>query len=166
MENRITSSKISTNLWFDHIAEPAVDFYLSVFKNASKGRVARYGNAGQEFHGMEPGTILTIEFKLEGQTFVALNAGPEFKFNESISFIINCNDQEEVDYYWDKLSDGGEIQMCGWLKDQFGVSWQVVPTVLTDLLQNSDPKKTSRVMAALMTMKKLDIAKLKQASEG
>lgn len=167
MEKSITSQKISTNLWFDGKAEEAVNFYLSIFKNAKTGRKSYYGASGQEIHGMKPGTIMTMEFELEGQHFVALNGGPHFKFTEAISFIVNCKDQEEIDYYWDKLSSGGDpkAQVCGWLKDKYGLSWQIVPAILTELLQDPDTKKTNQMMAALMQMKKLDISQLKTAFE-
>jgi predicted 3-demethylubiquinone-9 3-methyltransferase (glyoxalase superfamily) len=156
--------KITTNLWFNKEAEEAVNFYTSVFKNSRKLRETRYGKAGFEVHGMPEGTILTLEFELEGQKFVALNGGPHYKFSEAISFIVNCESQEEVDYYWEKLSEGGDknAQQCGWLKDRFGLSWQVVPTILSKLLQNKDPQKSQRAMSAMMKMKKIDIKTLEE----
>lgn len=165
MEKRIVAQKITTNLWFDKQAEEAVNFYTSVFKNGKTGRVARYGKEGHEIHGKPEGTIMTIEFEIEGQQFVALNGGPHFKFNEAISFIVNCETQDEVDYYWDKLSQGGDekAQMCGWLKDKFGVSWQVVPTVAVDMLHDKDRGKANKVMAAFLKMKKIDISALREA---
>jgi len=168
MEKKITTQKITPNLWFNKQAEEAVDFYLTVFNNASKGRVAYYTSVGKEITGMDEGTILTIEFELEGQTFLALNGGPHFKFNEAVSFIINCKDQEEVDYYWDKLKEGGDekAQVCGWLKDKFGVSWQVSPTTVADMLMDDDNEKKGRMMAALFKMKKLDIKQLQDAFNG
>ena len=160
--------KITPCLWFDSNAEEAVNFYTSIFKNSKIGNITRYGEAGYEIHGKPAGTVLTIEFEINGQAFTALNGGPMFKFNEAISFQVNCESQEEVDYYWEKLSEGGDekAQQCGWLKDKYGVSWQVVPTVLVEMLLDKDLKKSERVMNALFQMKKLDIAKLKRAYEG
>ncbi len=160
-----TINKLTTNLWFNNNAEEAVNFYTSIFKNSKIGKTARYGKAGFEQHRMKEGTVMTMEFTLEEQSFVALNAGPMFKFSEAISFIINCETQEEVDHYWNKLSEGGDpkSQMCGWLKDQFGLSWQVVPTILPKLMTDADPAKKERVMAAMMQMKKLNIAELEAA---
>jgi len=168
MENRIVSQKLTPNLWFDNNAEEAVNLYVSVFKNSGIGRIVRYGSEGQEIHKMPEGTIMTIEFKIEGQEFVALNGGPVFQFSESVSFIINCETQDEVDYYWEKLSEGGDVraQVCGWLKDKFGLSWQVVPTILTELMLDQDQAKANRVMAAMLKMKKLDIETLRRASVG
>ncbi|MET7001507.1 VOC family protein [Chitinophaga defluvii] len=165
MKKRISNQKITSNLWFDRNAEEAVNFYMSIFKDAQIGRVAYYGSEGFEIHGMPEGTVLTIEFMIEGQEFVALNGGPHFKFNEAVSFIINCASQEEVDYYWDRLTAGGDekAQVCGWLKDKFGVSWQIVPEALTDMLQDPDKSKTGRMMSALFKMKKLDLKALEAA---
>lgn len=162
-----TMQKITSNLWFDTQAEEAVNFYISVFKNARILRIARYGREGYEIHKMPEGMVMTIEFEIEGLKFVALNGGPVFKFNEAISFIVNCDSQEEVDYYWEKLSAGGDekAQVCGWLKNKFGVSWQVVPTILPDMLADKDYEKTQRVMKAMLQMKKLDIKTLEQAYE-
>ena len=158
--------KITPCLWFDDNAEEAVNFYTSVFKNSKIKAVTRYGEAGFEIHGKPAGSVLTVAFELNGQEFTALNGGPVFKFNEAVSFQVNCETQEDVDYYWAKLSDGGDksAQQCGWLKDKYGVSWQIVPTILSELM--SDPKKSEKVMKALLQMKKLDIKGLKQASEG
>jgi predicted 3-demethylubiquinone-9 3-methyltransferase (glyoxalase superfamily) len=166
MQQQVNIQKITTNLWFDRNAAEAVDFYMGIFKNARKGRATFYGKEGVEFHGMPEGTLLTREFELEGRTFVALNGGPQFTFSEAISFIINCNTQEEIDHYWDKLAEGGTIQMCGWLKDKFGVSWQVVPVAFTEMLLDPDPAKVHRVMQQMFKMKKLDIAPLQKAFDG
>ncbi len=156
--------KITPFLWFDDQAEEAVKFYTSVFENSKVGRILRYGEEAAKASGRPAGSVLTIEFEIEGQKFVALNGGPLFKFNESISFVVNCETQEEVDYFWDNLkADGGEESACGWLKDKFGVSWQVVPTVLIDMLHDKDPRKSERVMQAMLQMQKIDINKLKEA---
>ena len=153
--------KITPMLWFDNNAEEAVNLYTSVFKDAKLGRMARYGKGGP---GPE-GAVMTAEFELFGQKFVALNAGPMFKFNEAISFVVNCDTQEEVDYYWTKLGEGGDekAQMCGWLKDKYGVSWQVVPSAIGKMLSDADKKKVGNVSNALMKMKKLNIAELEKA---
>ena len=155
-------------LWFDKDAEEAAKFYCSIFKNAKLGAVTRYGKEGQEIHGMPEGSLLAIEFSLDGSDFVALNGGPLFKFTEAVSFQVLCETQKEVDYYWEKLSAGGDpkAQQCGWLKDKFGLSWQVVPTALAGLLRDKDPAKTGRTMNALLQMKKLDIAALQRAHAG
>ena len=155
--------KITPCLWFDKEAEEAAKFYTSIFKNSKIGRVSHYGEAGHEIHGRAAGTVMTAEFELNGQKFLALNGGPIFKFNEAVSFIVNCESQEEVDYYWEKLSDGGEEGPCGWLKDKYGLSWQIVPTVLGELMSGSDREKSGRVMQAMLQMKKLDIEKLASA---
>jgi len=168
MEKRISSQKIIPNLWFDSEAEEAVKFYTSVFKNSKIGRISRHTEAGIEQHQKPVGSAMTIEFTIEGQEFVALNGGPVFTFNEAVSFVINCETQEEVDYYWGKLTEGGDerAQVCGWLKDKFGVSWQVVPTVLNDMILDPDSQKVSRVLETMFQLKKLDIAPLKAAYEG
>ncbi len=159
--------KITPFLWFDDQAEEAVKFYTSVFKNSKAGRILRYGEEAAEKTGRPVGSVLTIEFELEGQKFVALNGGPLFKFNESISFVVNCQTQEEVDHFWEKLTaDGGEESQCGWLKDKYGLSWQVVPTVLIDMLHDKDPEKAERVMKAMLQMQKIDVEKLKAAYGG
>lgn len=163
-----TMQKINSNLWFDDQAEEAVNFYVSVFKNSGIGRILRYGKEGAEIHKRPPGSVMTVEFHLEGQTFIALNGGPVFTFNESISFIVNCDTQEEVDYYWNKLSEGGDekAQICGWLKDKFGLSWQIVPVILPELLLDSDSERSQRVMKAMLQMKKLNIELLQKAYNG
>lgn len=152
-------------MWFDNQAEEATKFYTSIFRDSKIGKVTRYGKEGYEIHRMPEGTIMTAEFQIEGQKFVALNGGPYFKFTEAISFVINCETQEEVDYYWKKLSEGGDekAQMCGWLKDKYGLSWQVIPTVLVQMLQDKDKKKSEKVMGAMLQMKKIDIEALKKA---
>ena len=159
--------KIIPCLWFDDKAEEAAKFYASIFKNSKIGDVSRYGKEGYEFHGKEDGMVMTVDFEIEGQKYVALNGGPIFKFNEAISFQVHCETQKEVDYYWEKLSEGGDekAQQCGWLKDKYGVSWQIVPVVLTKMLQDKDAKKSQRVMKALLQMRKLDIQTLTQAYE-
>jgi predicted 3-demethylubiquinone-9 3-methyltransferase (glyoxalase superfamily) len=153
--------KITPFLWFDDKAEEAMNFYVSIFKNSKVVSVTRYGDAGPG----PKGTVMTATFQLEGQEFVALNGGPQFKFTEAISFVVNCETQEEVDSFWEKLSEGGEKSRCGWLKDKFGLSWQVVPTILEKMYQDKDPEKSQRVMKAMMQMDKMDIAALKQAYE-
>ena len=155
--------KITPNLWFDNQAEEAVNFYTSIFKNSKIKDIARYDSASAAVSGRPEGSVLTISFEIEGQDFLALNGGPIFKFNEPVSFIINCETQEEVDYYWEKLSAVPESEQCGWLKDRFGLSWQVVPTMLGKLLSGPDPMKSQRAMQAMLQMKKLDIAALQQA---
>lgn len=157
--------KITPCLWFDNQAEEAAKFYASIFKKSKIGNITRYGKAGFEIHGRPAGTVLTVEFQLEGQEFVALNGGPVFKFNEAISFQVHCKTQEEIDYYWEKLSEGGDgkAQQCGWLKDKFGLSWQIVPAVLGEMLQDKDARKSEKVMQALLQMKKIEIKTLKQA---
>ncbi|WP_143305509.1 VOC family protein [Chitinophaga vietnamensis] len=167
MEKKISSGKISPNLWFATNAAEAAQYYTSIFKNSAIGRTSYYGKEGFDVHGMPEGTVLTVEFQIEGQRFVALNGGPLFQFNESISFIVNCDTQEEIDYYWEKLGAGGDpkSQVCGWLKDKFGVSWQVVPTIVTGMMSDKDQSKTERVMAAILKMKKIDINTLVSAYE-
>ena len=160
--------KISPCLWFDDQGEEAAKFYTSIFKDSKIGDVTRYGKEGYEIHGREEGTVMTVEFEIEGQKFLALNGGPIFKFNEAISFQVYCETQEEVDYYWEKLSEGGDekAQQCGWLKDKYGVSWQIVPTILIKMLKDKDSEKSQRVMKAMLQMHKLDISTLKKAYEG
>ncbi len=162
----MTRQKITPCLWFDDQAEEAARFYTSIFPDSKIVAVTRYSEAGQEVHGKKPGSVLTVEFELSGQTFTALNGGPLFKFNEAISFQINCDTQAEIDRFWEKLSAGGDpkAQQCGWLKDRYGVSWQVVPSALPQLL--ADPAKAERVMGVLMEMTKLDIAALQAAADG
>ena len=152
--------KITPFLWFDDKAEEAMNFYVSIFKNSKVAGIARYPEGGPG----PVGSVMTAEFELDGQKFVALNAGPHFKFTEAISFVVNCETQEEVDDFWEKLSEGGEKSRCGWLKDKFGLSWQVVPTVLGELMKDKDREKSKRVMQAMLQMDKLDVATLKQAA--
>ena len=164
----VTSNPIVPCLWFDTQAEEAARFYTGVFKNSKIGTIARYSEAGHEVHGRAAGSVMTVEFELNGQKFTALNGGPHFKFNDAISFQIMCKDQEEVDYYWNKLSQGGDpsAQQCGWLKDKFGLSWQVVPTPLLEMLTDPDREKADRTMEAMLQMKKLDIAEWERAHAG
>jgi predicted 3-demethylubiquinone-9 3-methyltransferase (glyoxalase superfamily) len=155
--------KISPFLWFDSQAEEAANFYVSIFKNSKILKVARYGEAGPG----PAGTVMIVNFQIEGQEFIALNAGPRFKFTEAISFVINCQTQEEVDHFWGQLTaGGGQESMCGWLKDKFGLSWQVTPTILGELMADPDRKKAQRVMQAMLQMQKIDIAGLKRAHAG
>ena len=159
----MTTSGFTTCLWFDGQAEEAVDHYLSVFKDSSRGRVGRYTDAGPG----EPGSVLAVEFTANGQKFVAINGGPAFTFSEAVSFQIHCADQAEVDYYWSKLTEnGGQESECGWLKDRYGLSWQVVPAGLIDMIGDSDPARATRTTKAMFTMRKLDIAALKKAYDG
>jgi len=154
--------KITTFLWFNNNAEEAANYYTSIFKNSKIVDVSRYGDAGPG----PKGSVMVVKFQLAGQEFVGLNGGPQFKFTEAISLVVNCESQQEIDEYWRKLTaDGGRESECGWLKDKFGLSWQVVPTILPELISSKDPKKSERVMQAIMQMKKLDLAKLKQAAE-
>ena len=157
--------KITPFLWFDDKAEEAAKFYVSLFKNSKIGDIARYDDAGAKAAGRPKESVMVVEFQLEGQEFVALNGGPHFKFTEAISFVVNCETQEEVDYFWEKLLEGGQESQCGWLKDKYGLSWQIVPTILPELLQDKDPQKSQRVMKAMLQMKKIDIQTLKQAAE-
>jgi len=152
---------ITPCLWFDKEAEDAAKFYVSIFKDSKINGTSRYGKEGYEIHGQKEGTVMTVDFNLNGQSFIGLNGGPQFKFTEAVSFTIPCDTQEEIDFYWEKLTAGGEEGPCGWLKDKFGLSWQVVPTILPKLLK--DPEKSGRVMNAFMKMKKFDIEKLKNA---
>ena len=153
--------KITPFLWFDNNAEEAMNFYVSIFKNSKILNLVRYGDAGPG----PKGTVMTGTFQLDGQEFMALNGGPHFKFTEAISLFINCETQEEVDWFWEKLSEGGEKSRCGWLKDKYGLSWLVVPNALGQMLHDKDPEKSKRVMQAMLQMDKLDIATLKQAYE-
>jgi predicted 3-demethylubiquinone-9 3-methyltransferase (glyoxalase superfamily) len=158
--------KITPFLWFDDQAEEAVNFYVSLFQNSKIGKIFRYTKEAAEKTGCRVGSVLTIEFEIEGQKFVALNGGPLFKFNESISFVVNCGTQEEVDYFWGRLTaNGGEESACGWLKDRFGLSWQVVPTVLINMLHDPDSVKSGRIMESMLQMKKIDIKTLKDVYE-
>jgi predicted 3-demethylubiquinone-9 3-methyltransferase (glyoxalase superfamily) len=160
--------RIAPCLWFDDQAQAAAEFYTAIFRNSKIVNVARYGEAGHDVHGKPAGTVMTVAFELEGQGFTALNGGPIFKFNEAISFQVDCETQEDVDYYWNKLSEGGDekAQQCGWLKDKYGVSWQVVPRALLEMINDSDPGKSGRVMEAMLRMKKMDIGELKRAHAG
>ena len=158
--------KITPCLWFDDQAEEAAKFYTSIFKNSKVVKIARYGEAGREIHGKPAGTVMTVVFQLEGQEFLALNGGPQFKFTEAISLSVNCKAQQEVDEFWEKLSAGGEEGPCGWLKDKYGLSWQINPTILGEMLSDPDPQKSGRVMEAMLQMKKIDIEKLKRAYAG
>ncbi|MGI6454176.1 MAG: VOC family protein [bacterium] len=159
--------KITPFLWFHDNAEEAVNFYTSIFRNSSIGSITRYGEEEAKFSERPPGSVMTIAFELDGQSFTALNGGDHFQFTEAISFVVNCDTQEELDYYWEALSAGGDpkAQQCGWLKDRYGVSWQIVPTVLDEMLQSPDGEKSSRVMRAILQMKKIDIAALRRAYE-
>jgi len=156
--------KITPFLWFDTQAEEAVNFYLSIFKNSKIVNVARYGDDGAKVTGRPKGSVMTVAFQLDGQPFVALNGGPVFSFSPAISFVVDCQTQEEVDRLWDKLSAGGEQQQCGWLRDKYGVTWQIVPAVLGELMSGPDAAKSQRVMQAMLQMTKLDINGLKQAA--
>ena len=159
--------KITPFLWYDDKAEEAANLYCSIFKNSKLGKVTRYDEASSKAAGRPAGSAMTVEFELEGQKFVGLNGGPHFKFTEAVSFVVNCETQEEVDYFWEKLTaDGGAESQCGWLKDKYGLSWQVVPAILPELLQSKDAEKSHRVMKAMMQMKKIDIPTLQRAAEG
>jgi predicted 3-demethylubiquinone-9 3-methyltransferase (glyoxalase superfamily) len=160
--------RITPCLWFDDQAEEAVEFYTGIFKNSRIVTVARYGEAGREVHRKPAGTVMTVAFELDGQAFTALNGGPVFKFNEAISFQVGCETQKEVDHYWEKLSEGGDVkaQQCGWLKDRYGVSWQIVPRVLVEMMGDPDPGRSGRAMNAMLQMKKIDIDTLKRAHAG
>jgi predicted 3-demethylubiquinone-9 3-methyltransferase (glyoxalase superfamily) len=154
--------KITPFLWFDKDAEDAAKFYTSIFKNSKVGKIARYGDAGPG----PKGSVMTVEFELNGEQFVALNGGPEFKFTEAISFVVNCESQEEIDYFWGKLTAGGQEVQCGWLKDKFGLSWQIVPTAIGKMLSDPDPAKSQRVMKAMLEMIKIDLPTLQRAYDG
>jgi predicted 3-demethylubiquinone-9 3-methyltransferase (glyoxalase superfamily) len=162
----IASQKIVPCLWFDTQGEQAAKHYVSIFKNSRIGRIGRYGKEGKEIHGKEAGAVMTVEFELEGQKFLALNGGPHFKFDEAISFQVFCETQEEIDYFWSKLSEGGSEGPCGWLKDKFGLSWQVVPSIVPELMSSGDAQKADRVMKQILQMKKIDIATLQKAYAG
>jgi predicted 3-demethylubiquinone-9 3-methyltransferase (glyoxalase superfamily) len=155
--------KITPFLWFNDNAEEAVNLYVSIFKDSRINAITRYEEQGAAVSGRPKGSVMTIQFELEGQEFVALNGGPIFKFTEAVSFVVNCRTQEEVDEYWEKLTAGGEESQCGWLKDKYGLSWQIVPIVLPEMLQDKDPAKAKRVMEAMLQMKKIDISTLKRA---
>jgi predicted 3-demethylubiquinone-9 3-methyltransferase (glyoxalase superfamily) len=159
---------IAPCLWFDTQAEEAARFYVGIFRNAKLGRISHFPDSGQEVHGKPAGSVMTVEFTLDGQDFIGLNGGPHFKFNEAVSLTINCDSQQEIDHYWEKLGAGGEprAQQCGWLKDKFGLSWQVVPSEMAKMMIDPDPQKVKRAFAAMMEMKKLDIAALRKAFDG
>jgi len=157
----MASQNITPCLWFDNQAEEAANFYTSIFKNSKIVSISRYAREGFEIHGREAGSVMTVNFQLNGQPFIALNGGPVFKFSEAISFQVLCETQQEIDYYWERLTAGGQEVQCGWLKDKFGVSWQIVPVLLARLL--GDPTRAERVTRAFLQMKKFDIEKLKQA---
>ncbi|MFA5925775.1 MAG: VOC family protein [Parcubacteria group bacterium] len=160
--------KITPNLWFDSQAEEAANFYVSVFNDSKIKKISRYPKASESVSGKTAGSVMTVAFEIEGQDFLALNGGPQFKFSEAVSFIVNCEDQEEVDYYWEKLTEGGDEkdQICGWLKDKFGLSWQIVPKRLEELMSDSDPEKVERVTAVFLEMKKIVVADLEKAFRG
>ncbi len=162
----IRMQKLSLCLWFDHEAEEAAKLYTSIFPNSKIMQVTRYGEAGREVHRQTPGTAMAVVFELDGLRFTALNGGPLFKFTEAISLMVTCDSQEEIDRYWEKLSAGGQPGQCGWLKDKFGLSWQVTPAILGSLLGDPDRAKADRVMTAMLPMKKLDIAALQRAHAG
>ena len=164
----LTTQRITPCLWFDDQAEEAAMLYTSVFPGSRIVTVSRYGEAGREVHGRPPGSVMVVAFELEGQAFTALNGGPVFKFNEAISLQVSCRTQEEVDHYWEKLSRGGDerAQQCGWLKDRYGLSWQVIPVALMEMMADPDPVKSGRVMQAMLQMKKIDIKGLRQAYSG
>ncbi len=153
-------------LWYDNEAEQAVNLYTGIFKDSSVGRISRYGKEGFEYHQKPEGTVMTIEFALNGMHFLALNGGPQFKFNEAASVVVQCEAQEEIDYYWDRLSEGGEEGPCGWLKDRYGLSWQIVPEILNKYMTDNDSSRVARVTETYLQMKKFDIARLQKAYEG
>jgi len=158
--------KIAPCLWFDTQAEDAAKFYTSVFENSRIKRISRYGKAGREVHGKEAGSVMVAEFEIEGQSFLALNGGPHFKFTEAVSFQVFCDTQGEIDYFWAKLSEGGREGQCGWLKDKYGLSWQVVPSVLPQMMTDAEGAKSDRIMNAVLKMKKFDVESLKRAAAG
>jgi predicted 3-demethylubiquinone-9 3-methyltransferase (glyoxalase superfamily) len=161
-QTQASPQKITTFLWYDNNAEEAVNFYVSVFKNSKILATSKYGDSGAG----PKGTVMTVDFELDGQRFAALNGGPTFKFTEAISLVVNCDTQQEIDYFWEKLSEGGQKVECGWLKDKFGLSWQVAPKFVFEVFAEGDQAKTDRVMKAVMQMKKLDVEELKKAAEG
>jgi predicted 3-demethylubiquinone-9 3-methyltransferase (glyoxalase superfamily) len=161
-----TKQKITPCLWFDTQAEEAANFYISVFKNSRIKHVSRYGKAGREVHGKEAGSVMVVEFEIDGQSFTALNGGPHFKFNEAVSFQVSCETQAEIDHFWSRLSQGGQESRCGWLKDKYGVSWQIVPSVLPQMMASADGATADRVMNAVLKMKKFDLDVLNRAYAG
>ena len=162
----LANQKITPCLWFDTQAEDAANLYVSIFPNSKIGRISRYSKAGNEIHHKPAGSVMVVEFEIDGLKFVALNGGPNFKFNEAVSFQVACETQAEVDHFWEKLSEGGQEGPCGWLKDRYGLSWQVVPTALPNMLMDADVEKTERVTNAFLQMKKFDIAALQGAYDG
>lgn len=160
--------KITPFLWYDHEAEEAANFYVSIFKNSKIGKITHYLKEAEEVSGKKAGDVMTVDFEIEGQKFTAINGGPPFKFTEAVSFIIDCKDQKEVDYYWNKLTEGGDekFQICGWLKDKYGLSWQVIPRVLEEMLADPDQEKAGRAMKAMLTMKKIIIKDIEEAFNG
>lgn len=158
--------KITPCLWFETKAEEAANFYVSLFKNSKIGKIARYDEASAKVSGQPAGSVLTVEFELDGQKFLGLNGGPVFQFSPAISFIVDCKDQAEVDYYWNALSADPTFEQCGWLKDKYGVAWQIVPKILNELLSDPDPAKAKRAMEAMLKMHKLDVAELEKAARG
>jgi predicted 3-demethylubiquinone-9 3-methyltransferase (glyoxalase superfamily) len=167
-ESMPIANRITPCLWFDNQGEEAARFYVSIFPNSKIGAISRFGPEGQEHHQQPPGSVMTVSFELDGHPFTALNGGPIFKFNEAVSLQINCDTQAEIDHYWSKLSAGGDpkAQQCGWVKDRYGLSWQVVPTIVPKLMTDPDPAKRGRVMNAILKMKKIDIAALQAAADG
>ena len=161
-----TMQRITPFLWFDGQAEEAAKHYVSIFKNSRVGAVTRYDEASAKASGQPKGSFMTVEFELEGQSFTALNGGPHFKFTEAISFVVHCETQAEVDHFWEKLAAGGQEIQCGWLKDKFGVAWQITPTILLEMIKDKDPQKAQAVMTAMMQMKKIEIEPLRRAYEG
>ena len=163
-----SKARITPCLWFDSQAEEAANYYVGIFKNSKIKNIGRYGEAGKENHGKPPGSVMIVEFDLDGQAFTALNGGPIFKFNEAVSLQVSCKDQAEVDYYWEKLGAGGDpnAQVCGWLKDKYGLSWQIVPDVMSKLLSDQESAAGQRAMTEMMRQKKLDIAKIQKAYDG
>jgi predicted 3-demethylubiquinone-9 3-methyltransferase (glyoxalase superfamily) len=159
----LTAKKITPCLWFDTQAEEAAQFYASVFKNSKIGKISRYGKEGFEVHGKKAGTVMTVEFEIEGQKFLALNGGPHFKFNEAVSFQVPCETQEEIDYFWSSLAKDGEEGRCGWLKDKFGLSWQVFLRALPEMLMDGNSETAQRVIRSMLKMRKIDIAALRRA---
>jgi predicted 3-demethylubiquinone-9 3-methyltransferase (glyoxalase superfamily) len=159
----VTAQKITPCLWFDSQAEEAAKFYASVFKNSKIGKISRYGKEGFEIHGRTAGTVMTVEFEIDGRKFVALNGGPHVRFNEAVSFQVHCDSQQEIDYFWSKLGEGGQEQPCGWLKDKFGLSWQVIPKALPEMLMDENSDKAQRVMRSMLQMRKIDLAALERA---
>jgi predicted 3-demethylubiquinone-9 3-methyltransferase (glyoxalase superfamily) len=163
---QLTARKITPCLWFDSQAEEAARFYVAIFEDSRIRRTSRYGKEGHEIHGRPAGSVMTVEFEINGQTFVALNGGPHFKFNEAVSLQIHCETQDEIDYFWNKLTDGGQEGPCGWLKDKYGLSWQVVPVALPDMLMDPNSEKSARVTKAFLQMKKFDLGALQRAYAG